>query len=101
MARAVRESATWIAPAGVVDAVVQANPTLTSGDSTSASARLFAAAALAVALLLLSLAAIPEWVVRPERVALVLANWRVEIAASGLSALFAALIVFLIGTSRI
>jgi hypothetical protein len=68
---------------------------------SSSSVRLFAAGAFAVSLLLLGIAAIPEWVVRPARAALLLSQWRVQLAASGASALFAALIVFLIGTSRI
>jgi hypothetical protein len=32
---------------------------------------------------------------------MLLAHWRVQLAASGLSALFAALVVFLIGSSRL
>jgi hypothetical protein len=63
-------------------------------------AKLFAGAALALALVLLGIAAIPDWiVVRSARASLVLAHWRVQIAATGVSALCAAAIVFLIGTS--
>jgi hypothetical protein len=79
-------------------------PTALSSDGSSQVAKLgslVAVGALALALLLLGLAAIPDWVIRPARASLLLAHWRVQIAASGLSALLAALVVFLIGTSGI
>jgi hypothetical protein len=56
---------------------------------------------LAFAFILIGIAAIPDWAIRPARAAIVLAHWRVQIAATGLSALFAAAIVFLLGTSRL
>jgi hypothetical protein len=74
---------------------------ISTSSNSSVLVKLAAAGVLAVALLLLGLAAIPEWAVRPERAHMVLAHWRVQIAASGLSALFAAAIVFLIGTSAL
>jgi hypothetical protein len=95
-----RDVPVWSAATGPPSFEAQS---FTSGESASSSlsVRLFAVGGLALALLLLGVAAIPEWVMRPARAALLLAEWRVQIAASGVSALFAALIVFLIGTSRI
>jgi hypothetical protein len=81
---------------GVAGAAVSLTPP-SSEDSPLQGAFLFAALGLAV--LLLSLAAVPPWVIRTPRAAEVLAHWRVQIAAAGISALCAAGVVLLIGTS--
>jgi hypothetical protein len=72
-----------------------------SGSSTPALAKLIAAVTFALALLLIGIAAIPDWVVRQERAALVITQWRVQIAATGISALFAAVVVVLLGSSNL
>jgi hypothetical protein len=59
----------------------------------------FLFASLAMAVVLLGIAAVPPWVIRAPRAAGVLAHWRVQIAAAGISALCAAGVVLLIGTS--
>lgn len=75
--------------------------------STSASTSskglvaLFLLGGLGLGVVLLGLAAVPTWAVRPVRAALLVEHWRVHLAATGLSTLFMALIVFLLGTSRI
>ena len=55
----------------------------------------------ALATILLALAAVPPWVVRRPRVAVLLVEWRVQIAAAGFSTLFVAGIVLLIGTTGV
>jgi len=53
------------------------------------------------ALIMLGIAAVPVWIIRSERAALLLEHWRVQIAASGASALVVAGVVFLMGSSGI
>ena len=61
--------------------------------------RLFLVGAVGLGALLLGLAAIPQWAMRPVRASIIVEHWRVQIAATGLSAVFAALIVFVLSTS--
>ena len=62
---------------------------------------MFVFGALGLSILLLAVAALPSWVVamRGPRLAGLLEEWRVHFAAAGLSTLFAAATVFLIGLS--
>lgn len=96
------ELSAWPAPALEISSVQpRAFAGIQPAASAAAPAEMIALGGLALAILLLGLAAIPEWIVRPGRAAMLLVQWRVQLAASGLSALFAALIVFLMGTSRL
>jgi hypothetical protein len=79
-----------------------AGEAISFGPSESENSPLLGAflfASLALAVLLLGLAAIPPWAIRAPRAAGALAHWRVQIAAAGISALCAAGVVLLIGTS--
>lgn len=69
-----------------------------SGASTET---LLAGVALIFALVMLGIAAVPVWIVRSERAAVLLEHWRVQIAASGASALVLAGVVLLMGSSGI
>ena len=56
---------------------------------------------VSVAAILLGLALIPAWSVRPARASMLLAQWRLHILAAGLSTLVAAALVLLIGTPQV
>ena len=62
---------------------------------------IFLFAALGLALCLLGLAATPPWAMRSIRASMLLAHWRVQLAVTGVSTLFAAALAFLIATSRL
>jgi hypothetical protein len=72
-----------------------------SSSSRADSVRPFLLLALGFGALLLALAAFPQWAVRPGRAFLLLERWRVQIAATGLSAVLTALILFLLATSSL
>jgi hypothetical protein len=74
----------------------------TSDKSTARSTEgILAGAAMVFALIMLGIAAVPVWIIRSERAAILLEHWRVQIAASGASALVVAGVVFLMGSSGI
>jgi hypothetical protein len=74
----------------------------TSDKSTAASTEMIlAGAAMVFALILLGIAAVPVWIIRPERAAVLLEHWRVQIAASGASALVVAGVVLLLGSTGV
>jgi outer membrane biosynthesis protein TonB len=93
------------APAGVVASssgeatglAFHASSAPTSSSTSAPALRsLFLVAGVALGVILLGLAAIPGWAVRPARAALLIDQWRVQIAATGLSAVCMTLIVFLL-----
>ena len=72
--------------------------TLATPGSRSASRSPLLFAALALSLLLLGTAAVPPSAVPRPRAAMLLADWRVELAAAGLSALCAAAVLLLLAS---
>jgi hypothetical protein len=92
-------------PPVVVDGELASGPAFSPGSSGGTTGTqviaLFLVAGLVVGALLLALAAIPAWVVRPARASAIIDHWRVQIAATGLSALSMALIIFVLTTSGV
>jgi hypothetical protein len=75
----------------------------TTGGSNPARAiaSAFLVGGIGLGAILLGLAAIPGWAVRPARAAFLIDQWRVQLAATGLSAVCMALIVFLLDGTRL
>jgi outer membrane biosynthesis protein TonB len=92
-------------PAVLAGASLPSGPSFSNSNATLSSnsgsrlIALFLLAGLAVGGVLLGLAAVPAWILRPARASALIDHWRVQIAATGLSAVCMALIIFLLNTS--